>query len=109
MQSYMFKDSWQGWLQADVGLKPLQEELTAYYQDDVWDSFKNTVMVPFLTALTENINNRFPNTSSFSLFSVFSPRLIFANSSAEYGDAEIRTLAEQFSRLRESDLFFHWT
>ncbi len=67
------------------------------------------VMEPFLTALTENIENRFPNTSSLSVFSVFSPRQILSNSSTEYGDAEMRTLAEQFPRLMESDLLSEWS
>ncbi|CAL8238202.1 unnamed protein product, partial [Merluccius merluccius] len=107
-ESNMVKDRWQAWLQSDAGLKPLQEEVPAYFQD-VWESFKNTVMEPFLTALTENIDNRFPNTGSLSVFSVFSPRQILANSSTEYGDAEMRTLAEQFPRLRESDLLSEWS
>ncbi|XP_072563772.1 zinc finger protein 862-like isoform X2 [Paramormyrops kingsleyae] len=84
MESNMVKDRWQAWLQSDV-------------------------MVPFLTALTENIDNRFPNTGSLSVFSVFSPRQILANLGAEYGDAEMRTLAEQFPRLRECDLLSEWS
>ncbi|CAJ1048595.1 uncharacterized protein LOC111859658 [Xyrichtys novacula] len=108
-ESNMVKDRWQAWLQSDAGLKPLQEEVPAYFQDDVWESFKNTVMEPFLTALTENIDTRFPNTGSLSVFNVFSPRQILSNSSTEYGDAEMRTPAEEFPRLREFDLPSEWS
>ncbi|CAJ1084162.1 uncharacterized protein LOC111859658 [Xyrichtys novacula] len=44
-ESNMVKDRWQAWLQSDAGLKPLQEEVPAYFQDDVWESFKNIVCI----------------------------------------------------------------
>lgn len=39
------KDRWDAWLQSDAGLKPLQEEVPAYFQPDVWESFKSTVCI----------------------------------------------------------------
>lgn len=40
------------------------------------------------------------------VFNMFSPRQILSNSSTEYVDAEMKTLAKGFPRLRESDLLF---
>lgn len=37
------KDRWQAWLNDEKGLKPLQEEIPAYFADDVWDRFNATV------------------------------------------------------------------
>lgn len=58
------------------------------------------VQEPFLTELVENIDSRFLNTNSLALFSVFSPRHILMTDAADFGEAEMSRLAEQFPRLK---------
>ncbi len=67
------------------------------------------VMEPFLNALTENTETRFPHISSLSVLSVFCPKQILTNN-AKYGEVKMSRLAGQFPRLkeRESDLVADW-
>ncbi len=46
-ESSMVKNRWQARLHSDAGLKPLQEEIPAYFKEDVWDRFKNTVSIVY--------------------------------------------------------------